>query len=180
MTADMMCEYKVIRVVTADILGQAQLGLLSFRYDALFTVYKFRTCDEKVVVRDCPVPLIYSRLRPACIPSISIRTGERFERLRQRQMPRDTYSSSPFISPPVYHDRSAGSSSFSYEARRYAPSPSSDALPQELPAGAMPAVADTFSVRNLSSVGHCVYHWFLAASSAMMCLKGKSDVADHK
>lgn len=47
MTADMMCEYKVIRVVTADILGQAQLGLLSFRYDALFTVYKFRTCDEK-------------------------------------------------------------------------------------------------------------------------------------
>lgn len=95
-------------------------------------------------------------------------------------MPRDTYSSSPFISPPVYHDRSAGSSSFSYEARRYAPSPSSDALPQELPAGAMPAVADTFSVRNLSSVGHCVYHWFLAASSAMMCLKGKSDVADHK
>lgn len=89
-----MCEYKVIRVVTADILGQAQLGLLSFRYDALFTVYKFRACDEKSRRTRLPSPLIYSRLRPACIPSISIRTGERFERLRHRQMPRDTYSSS--------------------------------------------------------------------------------------
>ncbi|AAW44208.2 hypothetical protein CNF01760 [Cryptococcus deneoformans JEC21] len=66
-------------------------------------------------------------------------------------MPRDTFSSNPFISSPVYHDRSADISSFSYDARRYAPSPSSEALPQELPAGAMPAVADTFSVRNLSS-----------------------------